>query len=290
MPTREASTAEAPGITALAGRRPLTVFLALVFGLGWPILAVPVLADHELIPGGELPVEIFALAVTLFVMLPAALWVTGVTDGRRGVRHLLSRTFRWRFGLLWWALVLLALPITTLALGLAVGGTLHTANAGSDVLAGAVSVLIALLVIHLWEETVWAGFLQTRLERRHSVLVAALLTAVPFAAIHLPLQLIGTVTVRSVLVDVAGLICLAVALRLMIGVFLRGAADSVLAVGIVHAVFNASNNEGALVDNVLDGANQNVAGPVAMVLATAVTAACIRDRLGRSDRAAEGIR
>jgi hypothetical protein len=43
-----------------------------------------------------------------------------------------------------------------------------------------------------------------------------------------------------VLVDVAGLICLAVALRLMIGVFLRGAADSVLAVGIVHAVFNAS--------------------------------------------------
>jgi hypothetical protein len=29
-----------------------------------------VLADHELIPGGELPVEIFALAVTLFVMLP----------------------------------------------------------------------------------------------------------------------------------------------------------------------------------------------------------------------------
>jgi membrane protease YdiL (CAAX protease family) len=66
-----------------------------------------------------------------------------------------------------------------------------TANAGSDVLAGAVSVLIALLVIHLWEETVWAGFMQTRLERRHSLPVAALLTAVPFAAIHLPLQLIA---------------------------------------------------------------------------------------------------
>jgi membrane protease YdiL (CAAX protease family) len=151
-------------------------------------------------------------------------------------------------------------------------------------------VLIALLVIHLWEETVWAGFLQTRLERRHSVLVAALLTAVPFAAIHLPLQLIGTVTVRSVLVDVAGLLFLAVALRLMIGVFLRGAADSVLAVGILHAIFNASNNEGALVDNFLDGANQNIVGPAAMVLVTVITAVCVRDRLGRSFRAAEGTR
>ena len=288
MSTREASTAEASGITALAARRPLTVFLALVFGLGWPVLAVPVVAEHGLIPGGELPVEIFALAVTLFVMLPAALWVTAASEGRSAVRQLLGRAFRWRFRLRWWVLVLLAVPITTLALGLAVGGSLHTVRAVENLLAGAASALIAWLVIHLWEETVWAGFLQTRLERRYSLLVAALLTAVPFAAMHLPLLLIGDVTVRSVLVDVAGLLFLAVALRLMIGVFLRGAADSVLAAGILHAVFNASNNEGALVDNFLDGANQNVVGPVAMVLATAVLAACIRERLGRSFRAAEG--
>jgi membrane protease YdiL (CAAX protease family) len=258
------------------------MFLALVFGLGWPVLAVPVLADHALIPGGSLPVEPFALAVTLFVMLPAALWVTAASEGRSAVSHLLSRAFRWRFGLLWWALVLLALPVTTLALGVAVGGSLHTAGAAASLLAGGVSVLIALLVIHLWEETVWAGFLQTRLEHRYSLVVAALLTALPFAAIHLPLQLIGDITARSLLVDLAGLLFLAVALRLMIGVFQRGAADSLLAVGILHAVFNASNNHGGLVDSLLNGANQNIVGPVAMVVVTAVTAMCIRDRLGRS--------
>src|SRR3954466_8717304 len=77
-----------PGSVWIRGfttRRPLTAFLILVFGIGWPILAIPALASHGMIPGGKLPIEVFALGVTLLVMLPAALWVTSVTEGRRGV-------------------------------------------------------------------------------------------------------------------------------------------------------------------------------------------------------------
>ena len=40
---------------------------------------------------------------------------------------------------------------------------------------------------NLWEETVWGGFVQTRLMARHGLLVGSLLTAVPFFLIHLPL-------------------------------------------------------------------------------------------------------
>lgn len=268
------------GIREVTARRPLTVFLILVFGIGWPILAVPVLTFHGVIPGGELPIEFFALGVTLLVMLPAALWVTSVTEGRGGVRALMSRAVRWRFGPAWWAVVLLGLPVTALLLGLLFGGSLTTAHAGSVLASQALQILIAVLVINLWEEAVWAGFLQTRLERRHNFVVAAALTAVPFAGVHMPLLLIGDhITVLSVLEGVGGLLLLAIVVRLMIGVVLHGAADSVLAVGILHQMFDASNNSGGLVDAFVDGADESVVTLIAAVLITAGATAAIRGRL-----------
>jgi uncharacterized protein len=271
---------ERGGLRGLAARRPLSVFLGLVFGIGWPLLAVPALAYHGMIPGGELPVELFALAVTLLVMLPAALWVTSVTDGRDGVRALLGRAFRWRFGLVWWAVVLLGLPVTALCLGLLFGGSLRTTGILSVIAFQALQILIAVAVINLWEETVWAGFLQTRLEQRYHFAVAASLTAVPFAGVHLPLLFVDDdLSALSLLRNAGGLLILGVLVRLMIGVVLHGAADSLLAVGILHAVFNSSNNQGGLVDSLLDGVDQTVVALAATVLVTAAAAWAIRERL-----------
>jgi membrane protease YdiL (CAAX protease family) len=140
-------------------------------------------------------------------------------------------------------------------------------------------------VINLWEEAVGAGFFQSRLEQRFSFPVAAVLTAVPFAGVHLPLLLIGDpVSTRSVLTGIGGLLVLAVVVRLMIGVVLRGAADSVLAVGVLHQVFDASNNQGGLVDSLLDGADQSLTTVVATVLLTAVVATVCGRRPGFFDR------
>ena len=61
------------GVRGRVVRRPLTAFLILVLVFGWLILAIPVLASRDLIPGAGLPLEVFALAETLLVMLPAAL-------------------------------------------------------------------------------------------------------------------------------------------------------------------------------------------------------------------------
>jgi membrane protease YdiL (CAAX protease family) len=262
------------GVRGWAVRKPLTAFLVLVFGIGWPILAVAVLASHHVIPGAGLPVEVFALAVTLLVMLPAALWVTAVTEGRAGVRALLGRAFRWRFNLGWWAVVLLGLPVTALLLGLVFGGSLHTTGAGTVLVKQLLSILLAVAVINLWEETVWAGFFQTRLEGRFSLVVAALLTAVPFAGVHMPLLLIGDdVTAWSVVKGIGGLLILGVVVRLLIGLVMRAAADSVLAVGFLHQLFDASNNQGGIVDSFLNGADEGVMALVATVLLTAAVAA-----------------
>jgi uncharacterized protein len=48
------------------------------------------------------------------------------------------------------------------------------------------------------------------------------------------------------------LLILGIVVRLLMGVTMRAAADSVLAVGVLHQIFDASNNNGALVDSLLD--------------------------------------
>jgi hypothetical protein len=46
-------------------RRPVAGFLVIVLGLSWLLFSLPVLAFHGVIPGANLPVEVFALASTL---------------------------------------------------------------------------------------------------------------------------------------------------------------------------------------------------------------------------------
>ena len=282
------------GVRGFTARRPLTAFLVLVSVVGLPLMSVPALTAHGVIPGGELPEEPFALGITLLVMLPAALWVTSVADGRGAARRLLGRSLQWRFGTGWWAAILLALPITTLAVGVTAGRSLQTGDLLATLGGAVVSVVTAVALVHLWEETVWAGFFQGRLEQRHGLLAAAALTAVPFAGVHVPLQFIGDDPLRSTLVQVALLLMLAVVIRLLVGLTVRGASGSLLAAGVVHALFNASNNEGNLVDDLLSGGQPSVFAVIAAGLFTAVAAAVVlggrRHRSAGAARAGQDLR
>ena len=245
-----------------------------MLGLSWLLFCIPVLAFCGVIPGANLPVEVFALASTLLIMLPTALWVTSITDGRAGVRALFARVFRWRFGIGWWLVVLFGLPVIALVLGLIFGGSLHMADLGSVLIKQLGSIVLAVVVINLWEETVWAGFFQTRLEARFNFVVAAVLTALPFAGVHVPLLLLDDhVTALSVLIGIAGLLILGIVVRLLMGVMLRAALDSVLAVGVLHQIFDASNNNGGLVDSLLDGVDAGNMTQLAAVILTILIAA-----------------
>jgi hypothetical protein len=104
--------------------------------------------------------------------------------------------------------------------------------------------------------------------------VAAVLTALPFAGVHVPLLLLDDqVSVLSVLMGIAGLLILGVVVRLLMGVMMRAAVDSVLAVGVLHQIFDASNNNGALVDSLLDGADAGNMTQLAAVVLTVLVAA-----------------
>jgi membrane protease YdiL (CAAX protease family) len=271
------------GFRAWTARHPVGAFLAIALPLGWVVLGVPALAHHGVIPGGDVPGELFALAATVLVLLPAAAWVVSVAEGRAGVRALFSRTFRWRFGVGWWLAALAALPVATVVVGLVQGRSL-VADPVSVLVEGVPLMLLPVLLVNLWEETVWAGFVQTRLEGRHGLLAGSALTAVAFAAIHLPLLLWGEVTASSVANGLGIVFGAALVFRLLVGVFLRAAAGSVLAVAVLHGAWNGSSGEGGLVDELLSGGQPVLAAVVALVAVTAVAVAVVRPELVRPSR------
>jgi hypothetical protein len=81
------------------------------------------------------------------------------------------------------------------------------------------------------------------------------------------------VSALSILIGVAGLLILGVAVRLLMGVMMRAALDSVLAVGVLHQIFDASNNNGGVVDSLLDGAETGNMTQLAAVVLTVLVAA-----------------
>ncbi|WP_159083632.1 CPBP family intramembrane glutamic endopeptidase [Nocardioides terrigena] len=250
-------------------------------------MALPVLASHGVIPGGWMPqvagVDTERTASVLLVftaLLPAALWVTWAVEGRPGLVRLRRRMFAWRIGVGWTILVLAALPTLTLLFAVCLGDDLRTVEAAPLVATQVLGLLVNLLLINLWEETAWSGVVQTRLERRYGLVKAALLTAVPFALVHLPLHFIGDFSIASVAGALVTLLLVCAVVRLMLGVYLRGTRDSILAVAVLHSVFNRSNNDEGVIAALVEGDGRKLAGLLAVIVLTAAVAVATRRRLG----------
>lgn len=218
----------------LARRRPIATFLLLVLGLGWPVLAVPAVAD--------LPPEPFLLVLVYIVLLGSALLVTRWADGSGAVRRLLRRVVAWRVGVARWLVVVLAMPVLTLGIA-AVSGTLQDTDRSWLAATGLYLfdiLVFGTLLLNLWEETAWGGFAQTRLMASHGLLVASLLTAVPFAAIHVPLLFEAGWTWPGVAGGLALLFGLAPVYRYLLGMHLLDTGGSVLVIAVQHASWNTA--------------------------------------------------
>ena len=239
-------------------RHPVATFLLLALGIGWTALAIPAIAGIPFAP--------FLLALVYFALLAPALVVTRMADGPGGIRRLLSRVLIWRFSIVRWAVIVLAMPALTLALA-AASGTLETPEGGWISMSTTYmfnTFIIGALLLNLWEETAWAGFAQTRLMARHGLLMASLMTALPFAAIHIPLQFEGNWTWSKAAFGAAIVFILAPFYRYLLGMHLLDTRGSILATGIQHASWNEATK--------LDAVSGDWQTPVAVILLTALVA------------------
>lgn len=253
---------------------PVTAFLVLAIGLTWIVQIASILLLGDITPG---------ILAELVILLGAAVLVTGVREGGAGLRLLFGRVLRWRVGAVWYVVAVIALPVLTILIALATGTFREPAAGWGGLLSGYLlqTLLIGALLGNIWEELAWTGVVQRRLMDRHGLLGGSLLTAIPFALIHLPMVFGAgfAVPLEQVLLFWGVLLVTAPFLRYLIGMTYAGTGGSLLLVGLLHASFNASGSLPAFV-----GFGQQIAALVVLLAVVAGYRAVRMRRGGEEER------
>jgi membrane protease YdiL (CAAX protease family) len=184
-----------PSLVRLIRGRPVMAFVALAFLLSWAAW-LPLLAGAQGWTDTK-PSQALHLLGGLGPAV-AAVVVLCCTEGRSGVRRLGRQLRAWRGRGRAWAfavlvpplLLLIAAPLSALIEGSAPLALHWSAFGRSTEFASLPLVvwwIVNLAFFGVGEELGWRGFLQPCLEQRHSVVTAAGLVSLPWAAWHLPL-------------------------------------------------------------------------------------------------------
>lgn len=185
-------------------------------------------------------------AYLMYALYPSDLWqlalwgvflggalVTGIADGRDGLKRYFSRIVRWRVGLKWYAVALfLPLVMRLVAFGLTIAsGASLSANiqwpAWPDLI---IEFFIVFFIIALGEEPGFRGFALPRLLVGRSALAASLILGVLHAIWHLPLFVTGSEPPIIILLIISGAV--------LITWLFKHTQGSVLMIMLLHASVN----------------------------------------------------
>ena len=221
----------------LALRRPIAMFLIIVLGLSLPVDAALLASGQDISPG---------ILLSVILLLGAATLITALSEGSVGVRRLFAGVIRWRMGLVRFVVLVTAMPLLTLLMG-ALTGTLTSPAEGWLSLVGSYlfrTFIFGLLLVNLWEETAWGGFMQSRLMATRGLLIGSLLTAIPFFVIHIPNafaeQGLQNTSLQEAALNLSMLALVAPFFRYLLGTQLIDSGGSILAIGLLHSSFNAA--------------------------------------------------
>jgi uncharacterized protein len=243
MPEIPARRSIAMTLRRFARRHPIAAYLMLTFGVVWPVLGIPRLAGRSVPPQWE---SLALSGLGFVVLFGGAVLISALADGPAGVRRLLVGLVQWRIGVGRWLLITGALPVLTMIVAWA-SGSLRPPPEGwlSMSLTYLVPGLaVGALLTNFWEEAGWMGFVQRRFMARRGLFAAATLTAGPFALMHVPGTFQNTPAEQAVVTLVA-VALLAPFLRYLLGVVFVDTGGSILAVGMLHASFNAAGQMSA---------------------------------------------
>ncbi len=177
-------------------RHPVLVYFTMTFAISWGGVIL-VIARHGGIPAtkerlaAQLPVAILAMLRGPSI---SGLLLTGLVDGRAGLRDLLTRFTKWRVNLAWYAIALLTAPLVLMAvlLGLSLLSPVFLPGAlAADNPVGRLTFgIVAGLAAGFCEELGWTGFAVPRLRLRYGVLTTGLVVGVLWGAWHIMGQVV----------------------------------------------------------------------------------------------------
>jgi membrane protease YdiL (CAAX protease family) len=247
------STSEAVGPDTARGgvlaRRPLLFFFLIAFAGAWLVEAPVVLSrtGTGLLPFTLPPlVEALTIAAATFTGPTLSAFVmTGVIDGRPGVRRLLRRYVQWRVKLRWYLFILLVIPASEVFGALVLPGVAASYQplTLSMVLAyPAAFVSTFVLGGPLGEEPGWRGFALPRLQPRYGPSAGSVILGVLWALWHFPLFWSGVWTPPT-LPNMVMFIVMITALTVVMSWVFNNAQGSLLITMLMHASFNTFANK-----------------------------------------------
>jgi uncharacterized protein len=171
-------------------RHPVLTYFILTFAISWG--GVLIVVGPGGFPGTPETFQRLLPAVVLAMLAGpplAGILLAGLVHGRAGLRDYRARLLRWRVGIRWYAVALLAAPLLMLmVLGVLslfspvfLPAVLVSGDRASVLLTG---MLIA-LGAGIFEELGWTGFAIPELRRRHGVVATGVVVGLLWAAWHL---------------------------------------------------------------------------------------------------------
>jgi uncharacterized protein len=229
----------------LLARHPLISFFVMAYAFSWIVWSPWVLSEDGV---GLLPFQLSGLTKALLsaaaILLGPTLSgfiMTGITEGRAGIRRLLHRIVLWRVGLRWYLFALIGIPVV-MALGTIIlpGGPAPLLKLGPGYVLSYLGsfVLITILGGPLFEEPGWRGFALPRLQPLHGPLVGTLILGLLWALWHLPEFLVpdwAESSGGSGFLDIVKFVVIVIAMAVIITWVFNNTKGSVLMAILVHA-------------------------------------------------------
>lgn len=194
MSTSVLTTTNNNASTSFIERNQIPILFLLVLGLTWPFMIVDVLGSHGIIP---FRVPVILWLVMGYMPTLAAVIVTGLTQGREGIRALFRKFLIARVGIKWYLFAIFALAVATIAaviLGNQFGATTDSPLLKTDIAAaGPVVILLNATLMFIvrgvlnGEEFAWRGLALPKLQAKYNALTSSLILSIPWILFHLPL-------------------------------------------------------------------------------------------------------
>jgi len=169
----------------------ILLYFVLTFAITWGCMAL--LAGPSGFPLSDEQLEAMGPLIYVGMLIGPSvtgILLTGLESGKAGFRELRSQLFKWRVGVRWYAVALLATPLLATSILLALSlfspeflpGIFTTDDKASLLLMG-VGVGI---FVGIFEEIGWIGFIVPRMRQRYSALTTGIMVGILWGAWHFP--------------------------------------------------------------------------------------------------------
>lgn len=165
---------------AFITRHPLLTYFALVFSISWGGILIAV-SSSGIPANAEQSAMLLVLAYVAMLTGPAVagILLTGILDGRAGLRAFGFRLLKWRVGMRWYAVALLTAPLliaaTLSVLSLISPEFIPRLFTENDKVFLFQFSLVAGLMVGIFEELGWTGFAVPKMRLHHGVLKTGLI-------------------------------------------------------------------------------------------------------------------